>query len=379
MLTPTSGTVWVADRVIYLEDGRMIRKERKVPPISRTLGWPRIRQIVASIAFLLGLVAIIALMTSIIRSQTAPPEARSTVPASGGWQAVAPGRVQPLSSEVKITSVVAAHVTEVLVKPNDIVFAGEPLIRLKDDELRARLAAAEAQVLLHARVRDDQRASGKAADRRKAEDSLDEAESEVFNARATLDAAAIARRAGRAPDTQLTAARAALSRAQDTFNLQAATLRSVQERSSLPSQSEAQLSIARAERSVARAALDKLTIRAPSSGTVLQVNVKAGETAMPSSPLMVLGDISALRVRVELDDRDLGKIRIGQTVIVRTTAFPGREIAGKVATIAPMVGPASSAGRGQRSPADVDVAEVLVDLTDRGPLTSGMQVDVYFR
>ena len=350
-------------------------------PASNTLSWPRIRQIVASIAFLLGLVAIIALTTLIIRSQMATPEARSAVPASGGWQAVAPGRVEPLSSEVKITSVVGALVTEVLVKSNDNVFAGEPLIRLKDDELRARLAAAEAQVLSRERVGNDQRASGKAADRRKAEDSLDEAESEVFNARAALDAAAIARRAGRVPDTQLNAARAALSRAQDTFNLRAATLRSVQERSSLPSQSEGQLSIARAERSVARAALDKLTIRAPISGTVLQINVKAGETAMPSStqPLMVLGDISALRVRVELDDRDLGKIRIGQPVIVRATAFPGREIAGKVATIAPIVGPASGATRGQRSPADVDVAEVLVDLTDRGPLTSGMQVDVYFR
>ena len=44
-----------------------------------------------------------------------------------------------------------------------------------------------------------------------------------------------------------------------------------------------------------------------------------------------------------------------------------------------MVGPPTGVARGQRSPADVDVAEVLVDLTDRGPLTSGMQVDVYFR
>jgi HlyD family secretion protein len=352
-----------------------------VSHINSTLSWPRIKHIVASIAFLLCLVAIIALIMSFIRSQTATPEARSTVPASGGWHAVAPGRVEPLSSEVKITSVVAALVTEVLVKPNDNVFAGEPLIRLKDDELRARLAAAEAQVLLRERVRDDQRASGKAAERRKAEDSLDEAESEVFDARAALDAAAIAHRAGRGGEAQVNAARAALLRVQDTFNLRAATLRSIQERSSLPTQSEGQLNIARAERSVARAALDKLTIRAPISGTVLQVNVKTGETAMPSStqPLMVLGDISALRVRVELDDRDLGKIKIGQSVIVRASAFPSREIAGKVATIAPIVGPASGAARGQRSPTDVDVAEVFVDLTDRGPLSSGMQVDVYFR
>jgi HlyD family secretion protein len=64
---------------------------------------------------------------------------------------------------------------------------------------------------------------------------------------------------------------------------------------------------------------------------------------------------------------------------VRATAFPDREIAGRVASIAPIVGPASGVASGQRSAADVDVAEVVVDLTDPGPLTSGMQVDVYFR
>src|SRR5262245_12513296 len=126
-------------------------RKSKMPPTSNILSWQRIRQIVASIAFLLGLVAIIALITLFIRWQTATLEARSTVPVSGGWHAVAPGRVEPLSSEVKITSVVAALVTEVLVKPNDNVFAGEPLIRLKDDELRARRAASAAQVLSRAR------------------------------------------------------------------------------------------------------------------------------------------------------------------------------------------------------------------------------------
>jgi multidrug resistance efflux pump len=55
----------------------------------------------------------------------------------------------------------------------------------------------------------------------------------------------------------------------------------------------------------------KLTIRAPISGTVLQVNAKPGELAGPSSaqPLLVIGDVSALRVRVELEERDFGEIK----------------------------------------------------------------------
>jgi len=356
-----------------------------VPQIGKVVSWSRLGQAIlqrtSGMWPVLALVAVTALVISIIRLQPAVPETGGGAAPSGNWQAVAPGRVEPLSSEIKITPVIVAPVSEVLVKVNDTVIAGEPLIRMKDDELRARLAVAEAQVLLRRRLRDEQRVAGKAADRRKAEDALSEAEADVFDARSTLDAAAAARRTSGGSSAQINAARATLSRAQDAFRARADALRSIQEGSPLPTQSETQLSIARAERSVARAALDKMTIRAPISGTVLQVNVKVGETAMPTStqPLLLIGDISALRVRVELDDRDVGSVRVGQPVVVRANAFPERDITGKVASVAPIVGPASGIARGSRSPVDVNVAEVLVDLTNPGPLTSGMQVDVYFR
>jgi HlyD family secretion protein len=63
----------------------------------------------------------------------------------------------------------------------------------------------------------------------------------------------------------------------------------------------------RAELAAAAAAIGKLTIPAPISGTVLQVNVKPGELAGPSSaqPLLVIGYVSALRVRVELEEREI--------------------------------------------------------------------------
>ena len=54
---------------------------------------------------------------------------------------------------------------------------------------------------------------------------------------------------------------------------------------------------------------------------------------------MLLGDVSALRVRAELDERDLVKVRVGQRVVVRADAFRGREFDGKVASIDQVVGP----------------------------------------
>ena len=77
-------------------------------------------------------------------TQFAPPlraqePARSDGTGQKQWAAVAPGRVEAASGEIKIGAPVVGRVAQVLVKPNDKVFAGEVLIRLDDDEALARL------------------------------------------------------------------------------------------------------------------------------------------------------------------------------------------------------------------------------------------------
>jgi HlyD family secretion protein len=337
----------------------------------------------AGIAVVIGFIsvcAVAAVAVWITQSHPTTPLAAQTSSPEAAWEAVAPGRVEPASGETKITPVAGGLVGEVLVKPNDKVFAGEPLIRLHDDEVRGRLVAADAQVTARLRGREDQKVSGKAADRRRAEDAVSETETDVFNARAALDASAIARRLGGGSDAALGPARAALSRAQDQLRTRMAALRAAEAAEPIPSEADAMLAVARAERAVARAAVEKMTIRAPIAGTVLQVNVRQGETAMPSAtPLLRIGDVSSLRVRAELDGHDVGNIHVGQSVIVRAAAFPGRDFSGKVASIAPSVEPASLGARGAREPADVDVVVVMVELVEPGPLASGMRVDAYFR
>ena len=103
--------------------------------------------------------------------------------------------------------------------------------------------------------------------------------------------------------------------------------------------------------------------------------------AAPSSPdpLVVLGDLSALHVRAELDERNIGEISLGQQVVVRADAFRGREFAGKVSAIAPIVQAGHINSPGSRNLADFDVTEVEIDLDDPGPLMVGMKVDAYFR
>jgi len=95
--------------------------------------------------------------------------------------------------------------------------------------------------------------------------------------------------------------------------------------------------------------------------------------------MLVMGDVSALRVRAEVDQQYLGKVRMGQHTEVRAAAFRGREFDGKVSSIARIVGPSRINSGDPRKFNDADVFDVVVDLSDPGPLVVGQQVDVYFK
>jgi HlyD family secretion protein len=318
----------------------------------------------------------------LLHAENNAPPSRAKLGDEKRWQVVAPGRVEPISGKINIVAPIPDLIGEVLIKAGDKVSAGEPLVRLRDPELYARLASAEAQMAMRKRARDDRTPSSWATDRRKAEDAVADAEQVVLNARAAFDQAVLEKRAGRASETDLDSARAALSRAEDDLKQQKADLRKLEAdpTTPLPTQAEGQLNVARAELSAAQATIQKLTIRAPITGTVLQVTGKPREMTSPSAPqpLVLLGDVSVLRVRAELDERDFGEIKVGQAVSVRLEAFRRREILGTVSFIAPIAEPSRSGSHGQRNEPGVDVVEVLIDLADPGPLAVGMKVDAFF-
>jgi HlyD family secretion protein len=331
-----------------------------------------------NLAVLVGSLVVPAAMT---HAQTPARAATIDSAEEKRWLAVAPGRVEPLSGLIRVAPPVMGVIGDVLVGAGDAVFAGEALIRLTDHEVRARLAAAEAQVALRRRVRNKESASSGAAARRRAEDAVADTEIAVSEARSFVDKAAVERRPGRGSDADVEAARSGLTRAQVRLVQQKAELRRIEADASLPTQAEGQLNIARSELLAAQAAVENMTIRAPIDGTILQMNAKPGELASPSATqaLVLLGNVSALRVRAEVDERDIEKIKPGQSVLVRPAAFRDREIAGTVSFVAPLVEAGRYNALGQRNMTDVDVVEVLVNLGEPGPLGVGMKVDVYFR
>ena len=268
------------------------------------------------------------------------PQAATARTDDQNWLAVAPGLIEPKSGQIKILSAAIGPISKILVRANDKVLAGQLLVSLDDQDARAQVESSRDQVQMHKRQRNDQ-AAGKAADRRKAEDAVADAETAVITARDTFDNAAIAIYDGHGSPADLTKARTDLTSAEDSLSQKRAALHKLEGQSGtpLPTENEGSLNVARSNLWSAEVGLEKLKIRAPIAGTALQVNAKLGELASPSSPdpLVVLGDLSALRVRAELDERDIAEVKIGQPVVVRADAFPGRDFHGKVASIAELV------------------------------------------
>ncbi len=303
------------------------------------------------------------------------------------WDASAPGRVEPDGGEVRIGAVMPGRIADVTVKPNDRVSAGDLLVRLSDDEALARLNAARAEAAVRKRERDTNEANPAelVRARRQAEDTVTESEAALSRARAEFDAALADFRRGVSGATQerVDQQRAAVRTAEAKLETDRTALRRAEAANAipLPTRFEAALTAARADLSLAETALERLRIRAPRDATVLSVTARVGEIASPSPEqvLLLLGNVAALKVRAEVEERDAAKVRVGQLVVVRSDAYPDREFNGKVASLAPTLGPGKLGQRGPRRPNDVDVLEVVVDVDGQPPLLPGMRVDVFFR
>jgi HlyD family secretion protein len=302
-------------------------------------------------------------------------------PPKPAWAASAPGRVEPVGGEIRITATAPGRIAQVLVGVNDKVAAGDLMVRLADEDLAARVHAARAEVAARKRDRDNETVPKAAQDRRSAEDNFANAERALSLARGDLDRMLEKRKGDGTADAEIDKARDAVKQATDRLDQARASLHKATASDS-PAQTrlEAGLAAARAELSLAEAALERARIRAPSAGTVLQMNARIGETAAPSeTPLVVVGDVNSLRVRAEFEERDIGKIRVGQAAIVRSDAFAGQDFEGKVSSLAQALGPSKLGQRGPRRPTDVDVLEVIIDLSGRPPLLPGMRVDVFLK
>jgi multidrug resistance efflux pump len=114
---------------------------------------------------------------------------------------------------------------------------------------------------------------------------------------------------------------------------------------------------------------------------VLRVEIHAGETvsSLVPRPLFLLADTSRLRVRAEVDERDIGRVHVGQPVQVTADALGPAVLTGKVVRLSPLMGRRTVVSGDPAEKTDRDTLEVLAEL-DPAPVSPaiGLRVTVRF-
>lgn len=145
--------------------------------------------------------------------------------------------------------------------------------------------------------------------------------------------------------------------------------------------SEAQLLSAKADVQQTELLVDRLTVRAPRDGTILQVNIREGEYASPQNrqPALVLGDIATLHVRADVDEQNAMKVAPGKDATLYLKSDSSKKYHVQFVRIEPYVIPKVSLTGASTERVDTRVLQVIYKLEkpkDQA-LYVGQQVDVF--
>lgn len=199
---------------------------------------------------------------------------------------VVTGRVAP-ARESTLASTVTGRVVATSVAEGEVVRAGTVLVALEPDESQAALAQAEVQLA---------DARGQLADAQRQWQRQRELQAQGFLSAAALDAT---------------------ERARDT----------------------AQRHVERAQAAVqqARARRQQVAIRAPADGVLLTRLVEVGDAVTAGKAVARFAWAGAARVLLDLDERDVARVAVGQTAAVRADAWPQAPMAARVQRIGTQV------------------------------------------
>lgn len=291
------------------------------------------------------------------------------------------GRVEPQSEEVQIAAGLDGRLASVPVEEGDRVTRGQIIAIIENNDFAARVriaaaAVAERRAELERVVngsRVEQRLEAEALVR-EADAALEHAKHERQRKTALFENGLIAR-----TEFDLSEREYLSAQARHDSVRQRATIVKFESRPEDFRRAEAALERANAEHAEAQALLDKTVIRAPINGVVLRKHRKAGEgvSAAAQTVILSLGDCARLRVRMDVDENDVGRLRIGQAAWVRADAYGDRKFPGVVVQIGQSVGRKNVFTGEPAEKLDANVLETLIELAPDAALPVGLRVDAY--
>jgi len=286
------------------------------------------------VSFYLALAGLLSAGSLVLRLSAqdpvpAPPHEPPSNPFSHA--VAASGLVEAQGENIALGVPVAGLVTGVYAKVWDNVQPGQPLLQLDDRELQATLIGQRANVQV----------------------------AEASEARL----------------------RGQLERLERVTDNRAITREELDTRRSDVQVAEAQLAASRAAVAQTEALLARLTVRAPRAATVLQVNTRPGEFVIPgaSRSPMVLGDLTYLQVRADIDEQVAPRVRPNMTAVGYLKGDTKRPIKLEFVRIEPFVIPKASLTGSSIERVDTRVLQIIYRFprSDKDPIYVGQQLDLY--
>jgi HlyD family secretion protein len=243
---------------------------------------------------------------------------------------VASGRVET-PYRVDLGAQVVGMVAQVPVEKGERVKAGQVLIVLESSEAealvkQAQLAVAQAE----ARIRQLRELQLPVANQ-----SLRQAQANFENAQVTYQRNQRLYESGFVGKSVLDEAQRTLDVARtqvDTAHKQVETARPS---GSDTAMANAALAQAQANLQAARARLAYATIAAPRDGTLIDRDVERGDVVQPGKVLMVLSPEGETQLVLKIDERNLGRLRLGQAALASADAYPDERFKAEVVYINP--------------------------------------------
>jgi len=245
---------------------------------------------------------------------------------------VASGHVEaPYRAE--IGSQITGIVMDVPVSEGQVVKAGDPLILLDDRDARAAVDQAQSAVeAATARIRQINEVARPAA-----EENRKQAQATLLNAQQSFDRTDRLYQNGFATRAQYDDSRRALDIAM--AQMRTAELQLASNEPGGSDYTLAQYALVQAEAALrsAHTRLAYTIITAPRDGTLITRNVEKGDVVQPGRVLMTLSPAGETQITVQVDERNLRLIAVGQEALVSADAYPDQSFPAELFYINPSV------------------------------------------
>ncbi|MBE7445493.1 MAG: efflux RND transporter periplasmic adaptor subunit [Planctomycetia bacterium] len=288
-----------------------------------------------------------AILTVINGSKTLPPSPPVVEPGAPPFttSVAGAGIVEANTENIAIGTLVAGVVSEIYVSVGDTLKAGDPLFKIDDRELKAQLAIRQTALRVakaNAKVEKAQ---------------LDDLENQLERAKI-------------------------LSRKQvisvDDFDRRRYAVQTAEAK---VAHARAEIASAQAQAKETETNLDRIIVRAPCDGKVLQAKIRRGEFApagITQTPLMLFGNTSPLNVRVDVDENDAWRVQPAASAVAFLRGNRQIKTPLEFVRFEPYVVPKKSLTGDSTERVDTRVLQVIYRIKDSDlPVFAGQQMDVF--